>query len=134
MQRRFKMSIRPIRNETDYDNALDRVDKLMDLNPAMHTPQSDELEVLVLLIEKYEEKEWAISEPDPIEAIKIRMEEMQLKQKDLIPFIGNKSKVSEVLNRKVGLSLNMIYNLAKGLHLPLEVLVQPSEEGRLKNC
>jgi HTH-type transcriptional regulator/antitoxin HigA len=128
------MSIRPIRNETDYDNALDRVDELMDLNPAMHTPQSDELEVLVLLIEKYEEKVWEISEPDPIEAIKIRMEEMQLKQKDLIPFIGNKSKVSEVLNRKVGLSLNMIYNLAKGLHLPLEVLVQPSEQGRFKSC
>jgi len=128
------MSIRPIRNETDYDNALDRVDELMDLNPVMHTLQSDELEVLVLLIEKYEEKAWRISEPDPIEAIKIRMEEMQLKQKDLIPFIGNKSKVSEVLNRKVGLSLNMIYNLAKGLHLPLEVLVQPSEEGRLKSC
>ena len=128
------MSIRPIRNETDYDNALDRVDELMDLNPAMHTPKSDELEVLVLLIEKYEEKAWAISEPDPIEAIKIRMEEMQLKQKDLIPFIGNKSKVSEVLNCKVGLSLNMIYNLAKGLHLPLEVLVQPSEQGRFKSC
>ena len=128
------MSIRPIRNETDYDNALERVDELMDLNPAMHTPQSDELEVLVLLIEKYEEKAWAISEPDPIEAIKIHMEEMQLKQKDLIPFIGNKSKVSEVLNRKVGLSLNMIYNLAKGLHLPLEVLVQPSEQGRFKSC
>ena len=128
MQRKFKMSIRPIHNETDYDQALDRVDELMDLNPVMHTPQSDELEILVLLIEKYEEKAWAISEPDPIEAIKVRMEEMQLKQKDLIPFIGNKSKVSEVLNRKVGLSLNMIYNLAKGLHLPLEVLVQPSEQ------
>jgi len=73
------MSIRPIRNETDYDNALDRVDELMDLNPAIHTPQSDELEVLVLLIEKYEDRAWAISELDPIEAIKIRMEEMQLK-------------------------------------------------------
>jgi len=126
------MSIRPIHNETDYDNALDRVDELMDLNPEMHTSQSDELEILVLLIEKYEEKAWNISEPDPIEAIKIRMEEMQLKQKDLVPFIGNKSKVSEVLNRKVGLSLNMIYNLAKGLHLPLEVLVQPSEQQMLK--
>ena len=126
------MSIRPIHNETDYDNALDRVDELMDLNPEMHTSQSDELEILVLLIEKYEEKAWHISEPDPIEAIKIRMEEMQLKQKDLVPFIGNKSKVSEVLNRKVGLSLNMIYNLAKGLHLPLEVLVQPSEQQMLK--
>ena len=132
MPRRFKMSIRPIHNEKDYDHALDRVDELMDLNPAMHTAQSDELEVLVLLIEKYEEKAWVISEPDPIEAIKIRMEEMQLKQKDLIPFIGNKSKVSEVLNRKVGLSLNMIYNLAKGLHLPLEVLVQPTEQQVLK--
>jgi HTH-type transcriptional regulator/antitoxin HigA len=90
MQRRFKMSIRPIHNEIDYDNALDRVDELMDLNPAMHTPQSDELEVLGLLIEKYEEKAWAISEPDPIEAIKIRMEEMQLKQKESLKLAQNK--------------------------------------------
>jgi len=119
------MSIRPIHNENDYDKALDRVDTLMELDPAMGTIESDELEVLVLLIEKYEEKAWAISEPDPIEAIKLRMEQMHLKQQDLVPYIGNKSKVSEVLNRKVGLSLNMIYNLAKGLHLPLEVLVQP---------
>ena len=128
MQRRYKMSIRPIHNETDYDKALDRVDMLMELDPAMGTVESDELEVLVLLIEKYEEKAWAISEPDPIEAIKLRMEQMHLKQQDLVPYIGNKSKVSEVLNRKVGLSLNMIYNLAKGLHLPLEVLVQPVEK------
>jgi len=121
------MSIRPIHNETDYDKALDRVDELMDLSPALGTAQSDELEVLALLIEKYEEKVWAISEPDPIEAIKVRMEQMHLKQKDLVPYIGNKSKVSEVLNRKVGLSLGMITSLAKGLHLPLEVLVQSSE-------
>ncbi len=118
------MNIRPIHNEKDYDKALDRVDELMELNPILGTTQSDELEVLVLLIEKYEEQAWVISEPDPIEAIKIRMEQMHLKQKDLVPYIGNKSKVSEVLNRKVGLSLSMIYNLAKGLHLPLEVLVQ----------
>jgi HTH-type transcriptional regulator/antitoxin HigA len=121
------MSIKPIHNETDYDNALDRVDVLMDINPELGTAESDELEVLALLIEKYEEKAWAISEPDPIEAIKVRMEQMHLKQKDLVPYIGNKSKVSEVLNRKVGLSLTMIYNLAKGLHLPLEILVQPSK-------
>ena len=127
MQRIFNMSLRPIRNELDYNTALDRVDELMDLNPMMGTTQSDELEILVLLIEKYEEKAWSISEPDPIEAIKVRMQEMQLKQKDLIPYIGNKSKVSEVLNRKIGLSLNMIYNLAKGLHLPLEVLIQPTD-------
>jgi len=121
------MSIKPIHNETDYDRALERVDELMALNPAMGTTQSDELEVLALLMEKYEEKAWAMSEPDPIEAIKVRMEQMHLKQKDLVPYIGNKSKVSEVLNRKVGLSLTMIYNLAKGLHLPLEVLVQPTQ-------
>jgi len=120
------MSIRPIHNETDYNNTLDRVDELMELNPELGTTLSDELEVLVLLIEKYEEKAWVISEPDPIEAIKVRMEQMHLKQKDLVPYIGNKSKVSEVLNRKVGLSLAMITSLAKGLHLPLEVLVQPS--------
>jgi len=120
------MSIRPIHNETDYNSTLDRVDELMELNLELGTNLSDELEVLVLLIEKYEEKAWAISEPDPIEAIKVRMEQMHLKQKDLIPYIGNKSKVSEVLNRKVGLSLAMITSLAKGLHLPLEILVQPS--------
>ena len=118
------MLLKPIKNEKDYDYALIRVDELMELNPALGTKESDELEVIVMLIEKYEEKEWAISEPDPIEAIKIRMEQMHLKQKDLIPYIGNKSKVSEVLNRKIGLSLTMIANIAAGLHLPLESLIQ----------
>jgi len=126
MQERYKMIIKLIHNEKDYDNALDRIDELMDLNPNLGTLKSDELEVLVLLVEKYEEKVWFIGEPDPIEAIKIRMEQMNLKQKDLVPYIGNKSKVSELLNRKIGLSLNMIYNLAKALHLPLEILVQPT--------
>ena len=118
------MLLKLITNEKDYDKALDRVDELMEQNPKLGTVQSDELEILVMLIEKYEEKEWAISEPDPIEAIKVRMEQMHLKQKDLIPFIGNKSKVSEVLNRKIGLSLSMITNIAVGLHLPLESLIQ----------
>jgi len=121
------MRIKPIHNEIDYGKALDRVDELMALNPSLGTVESDELEVLSLLIEKYEEEAWTIAEPDPIEAIKVRMEQMHLKQKDLVPYIGNKSKVSEVLNRKVGLSLMMITNLAKGLHLPLEVLVQPKK-------
>jgi len=118
------MLLKPIKNEKDYDKALERVDELMELNPKLGTQESDELEILAMLIEKYEEKEWAISEPDPIEAIKVRMEQMHLKQKDLIPYIGNKSKVSEVLNRKVGLSLSMITNIAAGLHLPLESLIQ----------
>ena len=88
------MILKPIKNEKDYDDALNRVDELMELNPDLGTKYSDELEVLAMLIEKYEEYEWAISEPDPIEAIKVRMEQMHLKQKDLIPYIGNKSKVS----------------------------------------
>ena len=118
------MLLKPIKTEDDYDRALDRVDVLMELDPDIGTPQSDELEVVVMLIEKYEEKQWNISEPDPIEAIKVRMEQMHLKQKDLVPYIGNKSKVSEVLNRKVNLSLSMITNLATGLHLSLETLIQ----------
>ncbi len=118
------MTLRPIKNEIDYDKALSRVDELMELNPKLDTTESNELEILGMLIEKYEEQEWTISEPDPIEAIKVRMEQMDLKQKDLVPYIGNKSKVSEVLNRKIGLSLNMITKIATALHLPLESLIQ----------
>jgi HTH-type transcriptional regulator/antitoxin HigA len=87
--------------------------------------------VLFLFCKQYEEEAWAIAEPDPIEAIKYRMEQMQLKQKDLIPYIGNKSKVSEVLNRKIGLSLNMIVNLSKGLRLPLETLMQDTKSKQI---
>jgi HTH-type transcriptional regulator/antitoxin HigA len=122
------MNLKLIYNEEEYNEALKHVDMLMELDPEIGTTQSDELEIWVMLIEKYEEEHWAIVPPDPIDAIKVRMEEMHLKQKDLIPYIGNKSKVSEVLNRKIGLSLNMIYNLAKGLHLPLEVLLQPPQD------
>ena len=117
------MKLKPIKTEIEYDEALDRVDVLMELDPKMGSEQSDELEILVMLIEKYEEKQWYIAEPDPVEAIKIRMEQMHLKQKDLIPYIGNKSKVSEVINGKIGLSLSMISKLSRGLHLPLEVLM-----------
>jgi len=122
------MELKPIRNEADYDRALERIDVLMELDPPLGTPQSDELEMLAMLVEKYEEKAWAISDPDPIEAITIRMEQMGLRQKDLAPYIGSPSKVSELLNRKIGLSLNMIRKLSEGLHLPLEVLVQPTHK------
>jgi len=117
------MTLKLIKNETEYKKALNRVDTLMDINPKLGSKDSDELEVLVMLVEKYEEKNWAISEPDPVEAIKIRMEQMHLKQKDLVPYIGNASKVSEVLNKKISLSLSMITNLAYALHIPLETLI-----------
>jgi len=122
------MRLKLIKNEKEYDDALNKVDTLMELNPELGTKDSDELEVLVMLIEKYEENNWAISEPDPVEAIKIRMQQMHLKQKDLVPYIGNASKVSEVLNRKVNLSLRMITNLATALQIPLETLIPISKK------
>lgn len=122
------MQLKIIKNEKEYDKALSRIDELMQLNPKLGTKESDELEILALLIEKYEEQNWAIEAPDAIEAIKYRMEEMQLKQKDLIPYVGNRSKVSELLNRKVSLSLTMIRNLSQALHIPLEILVQPLQK------
>ncbi len=121
------MELKPIRNETDYDRALKRIDALMERNPPLGTPESDELEILAMLVEKYEESAWAIDTPDPIEAITIRMEQMGLRQKDLAPMIGSPGKVSELLNRKIGLSLNMIRRLSEGLHLPPEVLVRPTK-------
>ncbi|MCK9374289.1 MAG: DNA-binding protein [Sulfuricurvum sp.] len=117
------MHLSPIRTEADYEKALERIDVLMEQEPEIGSSEGDELEILALLVEKYEEQHWHIAPPDPIEAIKYRMEEMGLKQKDLVPIIGSKSKVSEVLNRKIGLSLSMISNLSAQLHIPLEVLV-----------
>lgn len=124
MQRKSKMQLKILKTEKDYDKALNRIDELMELNPKLGTPESDELEILALLVEKYEELNWNIETPDPIEAIKYRMEEMNLKQKDLIPYIGNKSKVSELLNRKISLSLTMVRNLSQALHIPVETLIK----------
>lgn len=117
------MDLKILKTEDDYNKALERVDYLMDLDPKEETKENDELELLVLLIEKYEELHWKIDTPDPIEAIKFRMEQMGLQQKDIIPYIGSKGKVSEVLNRKKNLSLAMIKKLYSGLHIPLEVLI-----------
>ncbi len=124
MQRKSKMQLKILKTEKDYDKALNRIDELMELNPKLGTKESDELEILALLVEKYEELNWNIETPDPIEAIKYRMEEMNLKQKDLIPYVGNKSKVSELLNRKISLSLSMVRNLSNALHIPVETLVK----------
>jgi HTH-type transcriptional regulator/antitoxin HigA len=118
------MQLKIIKTEKDYDKALNRIDELMELNPKLETKESDELEILVLLVEKYEEINWKIETPDPIEAIKYRMQELNLKQKDLVPYGGNKSKVSELLNKKISLSLSMVRNLSEALHIPVETLVK----------
>lgn len=111
-----------IRNETDYDAALTRINELMDADPG--TPQGDELELLVTLVELYEKVAHPIDLPGPVEAIKFRMEQAGLKQKDLIPFIGSRSKVSEVLSRRRPLSISMIRKLHHGLGIPAEVLLR----------
>ena len=114
------MHIKPIKNEQDYTNALRRIESLMSAKP--NTPQMDELEVLTTLVEAYEEQHYQIDAPDPIEAIKFRMEQEGLKQKDLVAIVGSKSRVSEILNKKRKLTIEMIRNLHKHLHIPIESL------------
>jgi HTH-type transcriptional regulator/antitoxin HigA len=114
------MNIKPIKTEQDYLNMLNRIENLMDAKP--DTPQMDELEVLTTLIEAYEEQNYKIDAPDPISAIMFRMEQEGLKQKDLVPVIGSKSRVSEILNKKRKLTIEMIRNLHEKLHIPIESL------------
>jgi HTH-type transcriptional regulator/antitoxin HigA len=111
-----------IKTEKDYEGALARINDLMDSDPG--TPAGDELELLVTLVELYENAKHPIDLPDPVEAIKFRMEQLGLKQKDLIPHIGSRSKVSEVLSRQRPLSIAMIRKLNVGLGIPAEVLLQ----------
>jgi len=115
------MNINPIKTEADYDEALKRLYEVFDA--PIGTEDSDEADILALLVEEYENKHYPIEPLDPIDAIKIRMEEMQLKQIDLIDDIGGKSRVSEVLNRKRKLTVEMIRNLAKRLSLSPALLI-----------
>jgi len=124
MKMKFKiriMNIKLIKTETDYQEALKRLESIFDA--PIGTTESDEADLIGLLIDEYEKKYYPIEAPDPIEAIKIRMEEMELKQKDLIKEIGGKSRVSEILNRKRKLSVDMIRNLATRLNLSANILV-----------
>ena len=111
-----------IKTTAEHERALARIEELFTAKPG--TPKGDELELLILLVETYEAKEFPIDWPDPIEAIRFRMQQANLKQKDLIPIFGSKSKVSEVLNGKRELSLSMIRKLASELGIPTEVLLQ----------
>ena len=115
------MEIRPIKIEADYEVALARITTLMAAEPG--TPQGDELDVLTTLVEAYEQKYFPINASDPVEAILFRMDQLGLERKDLEPYIGSRHRVSEVLNRKRGLSLEMIRRLHSGLQIPLEVLI-----------
>jgi HTH-type transcriptional regulator/antitoxin HigA len=115
------MDIRPIKTKRDYERALRRIEALMSADPG--TDEGDELDALATLVEVYEQKHFPVDAADPVDAILFRMEQQGLERKDLEPFIGSRHRVSEILNRKRGLSLDMIRRLHTGLGIPLEVLV-----------
>ena len=122
------LDIRPIKSEADYEKALTRLDEVFDA--PIDSDEGDEAEVLTVLIDNYEREHYQITAPDPIEAVKIRMEEMDLKQKDLVGIIGGKSRVSEVLNRKKKLTVEMIRKLEELLNISASVLVGDYEVKR----
>ena len=119
------VTVNAIHTEQDYKAALKRLHEIFDAQPG--TAEGEEAEVLILLIEKYEAENFPVEYPDPIEAIKIRMEDLGLQDKDLVEAMGNKSSVSLVLNRKRPLTLDMIRNLSQLLGLSVELLIQPYE-------
>ena len=118
------MEIRPIKTEADYDAALAEIDQLWGAKEG--TDHGDRLDVLLVLVDSYEAQHHPINPPDPIEAIKFRMEQMNLTRKDLEPLIGSRSRVSEIINRRRPLSLPMIRRLHQSLHSPLESLIYDS--------
>ncbi|TAD85420.1 MAG: helix-turn-helix domain-containing protein [Bacteroidetes bacterium] len=116
------MNIKPIDTKKDYELAMTRLETLFDAKK--ETSKGDELEVLSFLIDKYENENFPIELPDPVEAIKFRMEQLGLTQSDLAEVVGQKSRASEILNRKRKLSLEMIRQLHRSWHIPTEVLIQ----------
>jgi HTH-type transcriptional regulator / antitoxin HigA len=117
-----------IHNDAEHAAALAELDALMDAAPTPGTPRADELQLLALVIEMYEKRRWPMELPDPVDAILFVMDQRGLSRRDLEEYLGSRSRVSEVLARKRGLSIRMIRALHEGLGIPLEVLVQ--EPGR----
>jgi HTH-type transcriptional regulator/antitoxin HigA len=117
------MEIRPIHTDADYKATLKEISALMESDPDLGTPDGDRLDVLTTLVQAYEAKHFPMTTPDPVEAIKFRMEQSGLSVKDLEPLIGKSNRVYEVLNRKRPLTLAMIRRLHQGLGIPAEVLI-----------
>ena len=116
------MDIKLIKTEEDYQMALDKLDEIFDAHEG--TSESDQADILALLIDEYENVHYPIEAPDPIEAIKIRMEELQLKQKDIAEALGGRNRASEILNRKRKLTVDMIRKLTKSLNLSASLLIK----------
>jgi HTH-type transcriptional regulator/antitoxin HigA len=115
------MNLKPVKNKTQLNRALKRINELWGAKP--NTEKGDELDILMLLVEKYEEEHYPIPPSDPVEAIKFLMEQKALTRKDLEPYLGTRARVSEVLNKKRNLTLPMIKKLHKGLNIPYNCLI-----------
>ena len=115
------MEIRPIKTEEDYNTSIHRIEVLW--GAKKDTPQGDELDLLVTLVESYEMKHYPIAPPDPVDAIKFRMEQMDMTKADMVQYIGSQSRVSEILNGRRKLTLGMIKSLYKGLRIPADILL-----------
>ena len=115
------MNLKPVKNKTQLNRALKRIDELW--GAKRNTEKGDELDILMLLVEKYEEEHYPIPPSDPIEAIKFLMEQKALTRKDLEPYLGTRARVSEVLNKKRNLTLPMIKKLHNGLNIPYDCLI-----------
>lgn len=125
------MDIRPIHSEDDYRAAMREISEYFDNEPEPGTPDGDRFDILLTLSEAYEARHFPVDLPDPVEAIKFRMEQGGLTPKDLEPMIGRMNRVYEILNRKRPLTLTMIRKLHEGLGIPAESLIKPSHEIRL---
>ena len=119
------MQIQPIHTEDDYQKALDRIEEIFDATPG--TKEGDELEILGILVDEYERKHFSIEAPKPVEAIRFRMDQLGMQQKDLAKVLGSKSRASEILSGKRSLSLRQIKLLYKKLGIPVEILIQEPE-------
>jgi HTH-type transcriptional regulator / antitoxin HigA len=119
------MNIKPIRTEADNKLALAEISKLMARDPAIGTPAGDRLDVLVTLVQAFEARQYRLELPDPIAAIKFRMDQQGLTPRDLEPMIGSRARVSEVLGGKRALSMAMVWRLHKGLGIPAQSLIRP---------
>lgn len=122
----MKNELKPIRTEADHERAMTEVERLWGAKSG--TPEGDRLDVLVTLVEAYEKEAYPFDSPDPIEAIQFRMEQLGLSRKDLEPFIGSRARVAEVMNRKRGLSIDMIRRLNEGLGISADILIRPTRE------
>jgi len=123
----MNVELKPIRTKTDYNNALAELERLWGAKSG--TREGDRLDVLATLIDAYEARHYPMDPPDPIEAIKFRMEQQGLTRKDLEPLIGSRARVAEVMNRKRNLSIDMIRRLHEALGISAEVLIRPTREG-----